>query len=342
MNRPLLSIYNGRERALGVGESRDVYLKLSVGMRKHLHLFKGAQWAVFTAIALHIDELGWSWPTVPQLSKEAGYKNDAIYTALNKLEELRIKKMRVLLRTKNPPPHYVPRDDEGKYKRNFYLIFPSDEDIAKYSDEKGAHKKKGNYIGKTGHGFSDSENRDHEKPDHEKHDHEKHDHVFQGTKNNHGLKNNHDLKKTHPPTNENQPLFTPPLVQLTPGSPNGGGGVNSKHPLKLCIEYATWKAAQPGSTIRDAEAVGRARYKDGLDDELIDEYLRRTPEQVASERRAPSEARMFYGEAAQIIHTMITAHRRDPLQVIAELPVDEEVRRLLIDKFSSPLMQGES
>ena len=42
----MISIFNGRSRSLGEGERKEVYLKVHVGFRRHLHLFRGAMLAV--------------------------------------------------------------------------------------------------------------------------------------------------------------------------------------------------------------------------------------------------------------------------------------------------------
>lgn len=118
----------------------------------------------------------------------------------------------------------------------------------------------------------------------------------------------------------------------------GQVGVCSKHDLKTCIAYATWKAAQSGSTIRDPEAVGRARHKDGLDDELIDGWLARTPEVVAAERAAPADTRMTYFQGCQSVHSMSSVHNREPLSVVEELRAHDMladgVYEQLVEKFT--------
>ena len=177
----MISIFNGRSRSLGEGERKEVYLKVHVAFRRYLHLFRGASLAVFQAIALHSDEQGWSWPTVATIHRETGYKDDAIYSALNKLETIEIKGRRVLLRTKTPPPHFTAPDD-GNYARNFYLIFPSSEELRKYAEDASGKRKnqggsnKENHLGKTGYGFTGPEKPGTENPDT----------VFPGIKKNHG------------------------------------------------------------------------------------------------------------------------------------------------------------
>jgi hypothetical protein len=55
---------------------------------------------------------------------------------------------------------------------------------------------------------------------------------------------------------------------------------------------------------------------------------------ILETRQAPTDQLMFFGEAAQIVHTMMEAHSRDAESIIAELPVTDEVRARLLEKFS--------
>jgi hypothetical protein len=65
----------------------------------------------------------------------------------------------------------------------------------------------------------------------------------------------------------------------------------SKHPKQTCVEWAAWKKKQPDSGIRDAYAVGRARWQDGTADDEIDAYLAgNNPEAVKAERAAAPDA----------------------------------------------------
>jgi hypothetical protein len=122
----VISIFNGRSRALGGdGSKDDIYLQVSVRLRKYLRLFKGAKLSVFMNIALHSDKDGWSKLDVDFIRREGGYSRDAIYEALSGLCELQINGFRVLMRDQS-------RDTDGKFGPNYYLIFPTEEEIAKY------------------------------------------------------------------------------------------------------------------------------------------------------------------------------------------------------------------
>jgi hypothetical protein len=133
---PLITIFNGRVRALGQGQIPRVYIQVDVLMRKHLHLFSNSEWKVFTVIALHSDQDGWAWPGITTLAREAGIHQNTVKRALAGLCKLRIEGRRVLLR-------YQPRREgrliqskdggrggKGRFDSNRYLIFPSAEEIS--------------------------------------------------------------------------------------------------------------------------------------------------------------------------------------------------------------------
>lgn len=121
----MISIFNGRSRSLGTQTTPDIHVQVSTGLRKHLHVFKGAKLSVFMAIALHSDQHGWSRPSTRTLHRETGYNADTIFKALNELCESVIAGHRVLLRRPN-------RSGDGTFGTNHYLIFPTPEEIAKY------------------------------------------------------------------------------------------------------------------------------------------------------------------------------------------------------------------
>ena len=121
----MISIFNGRRRALGQFGGSAVFAQVSVEFRTHLHAFKGAPLAVFMAIALHSDERGWASPSIAMLARETGFGKDAVSDALAYLCGLRIDGHRVLLRGQ-------PRDHGGKFFNNSYLIFPTDEEVARH------------------------------------------------------------------------------------------------------------------------------------------------------------------------------------------------------------------
>lgn len=122
----MIGIFNGRMRTLG-GEKPEIYIKVSVDFcRRHLRHFKGAKLHVFLAIASHINEEGWAWPSYKLLQQETGYERNTIAKALTELCETVIDGKRVLLR-------HQPTAHHGHFDSNRYLIFPSDEDVARYA-----------------------------------------------------------------------------------------------------------------------------------------------------------------------------------------------------------------
>src|SRR5919206_5271519 len=124
----MIQIFNGRSRSLGQDAQDAVYLQVSVKMRQHLHHFKGARLGVFLAIALHSNAEGWAWPSLAMLKAETGYNVQTISQALSDLCALTIDGERVLLAVQD-------RATSGTFATNRYLLFPSDEDIARYAGE---------------------------------------------------------------------------------------------------------------------------------------------------------------------------------------------------------------
>jgi hypothetical protein len=124
----MIQIFNGRTRGLGQDAQHAVYLQVSVQMRQHLHHFKGARLGVFLAIALHSNADGWAWPSMTVLKAETGYNVQTISQALHDLCTLTIDGQRVLLAVQD-------RAASGMFATNRYLLFPSDEDVARYAGE---------------------------------------------------------------------------------------------------------------------------------------------------------------------------------------------------------------
>jgi len=125
----MISIFNGQERGLEANGQR-VFVRVSVEMRDHLKKLKGARLGVFLCIALHSDESGWSFPSIPTICRLTGYERDAVKNALRDLRKLEINGQRVML-------SYQIHGDKGAFSSNQYLLFPSKEEIAKF--EGGEH-----------------------------------------------------------------------------------------------------------------------------------------------------------------------------------------------------------
>ena len=252
--------FNGQRRSLGGGNSKDFELAISAKMREHLHLFKGSSWNVFTYIALHIDQHGWAWPTVDSIQRDVGRDEDTVYRALKILCGLKIRKARVMLRTQQVPPHVQPEKLNNKRPRNFYLIFPSKEEIELYESDKGRAKtpqKSGAKIeGPQNSGLK------------------KRDPNFAGQRNtiSEDTPSSSEEKKPHTHNKNHGAAPEPPL--FAQGSANGQGGVcvRSEFDFEQRLEWAEWEKSQPGSEIKSARSVAAARA-DGLADEQIRFYF---------------------------------------------------------------------
>ena len=124
----MIQIFNGRSRGLGQDAQHAVYVQVSVALRQHLHRFKGARLGVFLAIALHSNADGWAWPSMAVLRAETGYNVQTIAQALSDLCALTIDGQHVLLAVQA-------RAARGTFATNRYLLFPSDENAARYAGE---------------------------------------------------------------------------------------------------------------------------------------------------------------------------------------------------------------
>ncbi|MGC8946352.1 MAG: helix-turn-helix domain-containing protein [Anaerolineae bacterium] len=129
----MITIFNGRSRGLGKRPASQVYAKIDITFREHLHLFKGAKLAVLLAISLHADEDGWAWPSYRTLSRETGYSQDKIRDALSELCRMTIDGHRVLLR-------YQPQQTGGQFASNRYLLFPTPEEVEQYEHSGISHQ----------------------------------------------------------------------------------------------------------------------------------------------------------------------------------------------------------
>ncbi len=122
----MISIFNGKSRNLGKGLRQDVFIQVSVELRKHLHLLKGARLGVLMCISLHSDPEGWAFPSVDTIKRETGYNEHTIHKALDDLCKLILDGSRILLR------HQRVNIERGYFESNRYLLFPSPEEIEKW------------------------------------------------------------------------------------------------------------------------------------------------------------------------------------------------------------------
>jgi hypothetical protein len=227
----------------------------------------------------------------------------------------------VLLRAKEPPSHYVADPRDKNYTRNFYLIFPSDEELGLY--EPGGDEDS-NRLQKTVYEKSESLFLDTEKVDT----------VFASqslnTKEEPSIKKNHeDQQDTH--THEGEPA---PAASSAVSQPPTQGVVCVSDEVTL-DDFWDYAGSPEGKSLETPGAWINTNFNNPVARETVRRWkLSRQPEMILETRQAPTDQLMFFGEAAQIVHTMMEAHSRDAESIIAELPVTDEVRARLLEKFS--------
>src|SRR5690242_15123308 len=122
----LFRIFNGASRGLGEGsKGRDIYAQIGVEFRDYLKHFKGAKFGVFMCLLLHSDEGGWSFPGLERIASETGYSMSEIKETITELCRLVIDGQRVLFA--------IQVKEQGRFKHNKYLVFPTAEEIDRYA-----------------------------------------------------------------------------------------------------------------------------------------------------------------------------------------------------------------
>jgi hypothetical protein len=307
----MISVFNGRSRALGEPSSSKVYIQVSVALRRHLHHFKGAKLSVFMAIALHSDERGWSSPSVKALRRETGYGKDTIFAALAELCTLTIERHRVLLRDNR-------RSSEGTFDNNSYLIFPSPEEVAKYEGQRGETQgetalpcpEKADTV-KSRHG---------KKPTRTFSESEKPGHIVEP-----------DRSQVEPDRSQQEP-HTHNQSIAAPALPFGGEA-------RVCVsdevveqDYYDYAHAHASFTTPDAWA---ATYWDARSrDKVVGEWKRnRQRARLEAPSAEPPRHGMTFALAATIVNSETTSCGSDPLTVINRLDVDDDVRARLVETF---------
>ncbi len=107
----------------------------------------------------------------------------------------------------------------------------------------------------------------------------------------------------------------------------------SKFTFEECRKYAR-HLQSTGQGINNPGGYATTIKRTGEADELIGDYLNRTPRQVAEARSGTENKNLFYGEAVNKIRSQMAYDKRDPLLIISELEVGDDVRQRLIEKFT--------
>jgi hypothetical protein len=131
---------------------------------------------------------------------------------------------------------------------------------------------------------------------------------------------NKDLQKTHIQTDLR--AVGAPAVAVCGGS---------KFSLAECRKYAE-HLHTTGQGINNPGGFSRTIYNSGQADDEIEAFLSRTPEQVEEIRTTPANQNLFFGEAVQLLQAMM-AVGREPQAIIDDMPLDDDTRRRLIEKF---------
>ena len=146
----MISIFNGKTRNLGKGPKQDICIQVSIDLRKHLHLLKGARLGVLMCIASHSDNEGWAFPSVDTIKRETGYNEHTIYKALDELCKLILDGSRILLR------HQKVNIERGYFESNRYLLFPSPEEVAKWEKKRDGPTAQNVHTGEPSASFPQS------------------------------------------------------------------------------------------------------------------------------------------------------------------------------------------
>jgi hypothetical protein len=105
----------------------------------------------------------------------------------------------------------------------------------------------------------------------------------------------------------------------------------SKFTIEECRRYAE-HLHTTGQGIKNPGGYATTIKRTGDVDAQIEEFLSRTPEQIEDMRTAPENPNLFFGEAAQMLQAMM-AVGREPQAIIDDMPLDDDTRRRLIEKF---------
>jgi hypothetical protein len=115
------------------------------------------------------------------------------------------------------------------------------------------------------------------------------------------------------------------------GAPTVAVRVGSRFTIEECRRYAK-HLQSTGQGINNPGGYATTIHRTGDVDAQIEEFLSRTPEQIEDMRTAPENSNLFFGEAVQMLQAMI-AVGRDPQATIDDMPLDDDTRRRLIEKF---------
>lgn len=133
----MISIYTGKTRGLGSGESSGGYAKINFEFRDHIQAFTAiseSAFPIFVCLMLHADERGWSWPSRELIAAETGYTPDTVSATITRLKVATVDGKRLLV------AYQQPQGRDGTFRSNRYLIFPSAAEVAEYEKPQAPHE----------------------------------------------------------------------------------------------------------------------------------------------------------------------------------------------------------
>jgi hypothetical protein len=96
-------------------------------------------------------------------------------------------------------------------------------------------------------------------------------------------------------------------------------------------DYRSFARSRP--SIKEPDAWASVHFDKRDRDQLVREHKENTsPEKILESRSAPNNKNLFYGEACDMVRTMVEIGR-DPQAVIDDMPLDDETRARLVRKF---------
>lgn len=113
----MITIFNGNRKTLGSSSAATTYVQLQHTLLPYLRSFSATEWMVFTALAMHMDDKGFCFPSINNLAGITGLSIPTIRRAIEELQVITIEGSRVLsVRHRH--------DARGRQTSNGYVLFP--------------------------------------------------------------------------------------------------------------------------------------------------------------------------------------------------------------------------
>ena len=131
----MISIFNGSTRGVSQPHQASTFIQVHHAILKHMHGFTASEWMVFTALALHMDQNGYCFPSLDGLSRSTGLSESTVRRALQSLVNVRLDGLRVLsVRFRH--------DKNGRQTSNGYVLFPDCEEGVKTNTQEGVNSNR--------------------------------------------------------------------------------------------------------------------------------------------------------------------------------------------------------